>query len=123
MSIPVNFFITQGEDWFDGVNFNHDDNSPYDLTGVTFQAPVKNSYQANSVADFTITVINAPAGNATISMNAAVSSNLSAGKYLYNVMMLDAANNTTKIFGGLLTILPSTSVTAPNNGLPPYGIS
>ena len=124
MSIPLlDLFINQGEDWSSGMDFVNEDDSPVDLTGYTFQTAIKNSYfHGNVAANIAMTVINAPAGNVIASLNAATTGNLSAGTYVYDVVMIDTIGNSTKILGGNLTIKPSTNVNPPNNGMPANGI-
>lgn len=122
MTTRVDFFIPQGTDWSEGMNFTNDDNSPVNLTGYNLFGSVKASFYSNNViANLTLVVLNAAAGNAAISLNAATTSNMSAGKYVYTVDMLDNVGFTTRVLDGILTIRASTLVNPPNNGEPSNG--
>jgi hypothetical protein len=113
----VDLIVDQGSDWSEGINFNNDDGTPVDLTGYSFLGTLKTSFYSNTViANINVTIINAPVGNAAISMNSATSSNLSAGNYVYNINMIDNYGFVTKILGGLFTLRPSTLINPPPNG-------
>jgi hypothetical protein len=115
----LDLVIDQGTDWSTSLDFNNDDGTPVNLTGYLFSSVIKTSYFSNvNVSNFIVTVLNAPVGNAVMSMNAATSSNLSAGNYVYNVNMLDNAGLITNILNGVLVIRPSTLIVPPNNGAP-----
>lgn len=120
MSITrIDLVIDQGTDWSESVDFNNDDGTPVDLTGYSFLGSIKTSYYSNTtISNFIITVLNAPVGNAVMSMNSAITSNLSAGDYIYNVQMVDRSGFVTNIMNGLFTVRPSTLILPPNNGAP-----
>lgn len=115
----VDLIVDQGADWSESVDFNNDDGTPVNLTGYSFLGTLKTSYFSNTtIANFVITVLNAPVGNTVMSMNAATTANLSAGNYVYNVKMVDNLGLTTNIMQGIFTVRPSVLVVPPNNGSP-----
>jgi len=115
----VDLITDQGSDWSESIDFNYDDGTPVNLTGYSFSGILKTSYFSNTtIANITITVLNAPVGNTVMSMNAATTANLSAGNYVFNINMIDSSGFTTNILQGVFTIRPSTLVIPPNNGSP-----
>ena len=52
---------------------------------------------------------NAANGNVIISLNAATTTNIKAGRYLYDVKMTDTANVVTRVVEGIITITPQVT--------------
>ena len=110
MAAYTDLFIDQGTDFETSLDLIGDDGTPIDITGFTFKSQIRKSYySANASANLTITVLDAPNGNAMLSMTAANSSNIFPGRYVYDVKMKDSANTTTRVVEGILTINPQVS--------------
>lgn len=121
MNNQINLYIDQGSDWSTGLDFSNDDGTPVNITGYSFFSNIKTSYYTSNVlANLVVTALNPIAGNAMISLAGNVSANLSAGEYLYDILMIDTSNNVTRILNGILNLNPGiTNIAPPNIGLPP----
>jgi len=107
----TDLYVKQGADWFESADYLNDDNSPVDLSGYTFEGKFKTSYYAaNASGNLVIQILNASAGNTLLSMNSAVTANIAAGKYYYDVLMTDTFGNVTRVLEGILTVTPGVTI-------------
>ena len=67
------------------------------------------SFEAKSATNFSITVTDAAAGQITMTMSAANTSNVSSGRYVYDVLITSGASVKTRIIEGIITVLPSVT--------------
>jgi len=102
--------IDQGATYENTLDLIGDDGSAINVAGYVFSGQLRKSYYSkNPTANLTITVTNAASGNIVISLNAATTANIKAGRYLYDVKMIDIANTTTRIVEGIITITPQVT--------------
>jgi hypothetical protein len=100
-----------------GTTFNTiltltDDNTnlPINVSGYSINANIKKSYYSvNNTAVFTSTVNDAPNGNVTITISSGTSSNIKAGRYVYDVKITSPDSIVTRIIEGILTVTPRVS--------------
>jgi hypothetical protein len=85
-------------------------NLPINVSGYSINANIKKSYySANNTAVFTSVINDAANGNVTISISSEVSTNIKAGRYVYDVKISSPANVVTRIVEGIVTITPRVS--------------
>jgi hypothetical protein len=79
------------------------------LSGVT-SGQIRNSYYStNATASFS-TTMNVQNSTVTLQMSANVTANVVAGRYVYDVIVSDTANNTiTRILEGIVDVSPSVT--------------
>lgn len=107
MASQVELFCDQGTDFSYALDLSNDDNTPINLTGYTFTSSIRKSYYSSGVtANLTVTVISAAGGNVQISMNAATTANIKAGRYLYDVKMINGSSVTSRVIEGIITVYP-----------------
>jgi hypothetical protein len=107
MANQVELFCDQGSDFSYQIDLNNDDGSPLNVTGYTFKSSIRKSYYSSRVtANLTVTLISAVNGNVQISMNAATTANIKAGRYLYDVKMTDTQSVASRVIEGIITIYP-----------------
>ena len=102
--------VDQGTTYESTLDLVNDDGSAINVTNYIFSGQIRKSYYSNnSTANLTITVSNAANGNIIISLNAATTTNIKAGRYLYDVKMTDTANTVTRVVEGIITITPQVT--------------
>lgn len=107
MASFVELSLDQGTDFSVNIDLTNDDGSVINVTNYTFSSSIRKSYySANATANLTVTVANAANGNVILSMNAATSSNVKAGRYLYDVKMTNNSNVTSRFMEGIITVYP-----------------
>jgi hypothetical protein len=102
--------VDQGSTFETNLDLVADDGTSINLTNYIFSGQIRKSYYSNNAtANLTITVTDAANGNLNLSLNAATTTNIKAGRYLYDVKMTDTANTVTRIVEGIITITPQVT--------------
>jgi len=102
--------VDQGATFETNLDLVADDGTAINVTNYVFSGQIRKSYySANATANLTITVVSAANGNVNVSLNAATTANIKAGRYLYDVKMTDTANTVTRIVEGIITITPQVT--------------
>lgn len=96
------------------ISVNSNTGLPLNLSGYTGFSEIKKTYSSiNTTSSFIVTV-NAVAGHIILSMDANTSGNIVAGRYVYDVRVVDGSGNYTRIVEGILTVTPAVSNHASN---------
>jgi hypothetical protein len=102
--------IDQGATFETTLDLIADDGTAINVAGYVFSGQIRKSYYStNATANLDITISNSANGNVIISLNSATTANISAGRYLYDVKMIDTANTTTRILEGVVTVTPQVT--------------
>ena len=110
MASYTELYVDQGTDFESTIDLVEDDGSPVNVSSYVFTGQIRKSYYSSSpTANITFSIINAANGNVKMSMNAATTSNIVAGRYLYDVKMVDSSNTTTRLVEGIITINPQVT--------------
>jgi hypothetical protein len=104
-AIYNNLYLEQGATYNTNIVIKGD----YNLTG-TGNSQIRSSYySANSAASFNVT-IDAANSIINLSMTPDVTANIPAGRYVYDTIISDSANNiTTRILEGVISVSPSVT--------------
>lgn len=97
-----------------GATFNYVRRIADDVTGLsmnlvnhTARSQLRRSYySANASASFTCSVSSPANGEITLSLTANQTSQLKAGRYLFDVEVQAANNHVTRVLEGLVTVTP-----------------
>ena len=71
-----------------------------DITGYTFDAALKENYQATTDVDFTCSITDAGAGLFTMTLTDTQTGNLTPGTWVYDLRMTDTTGKITRMFEG-----------------------
>lgn len=106
MAQKVHLVIDQGTDFSSSISVEDENSEPIDISSNTysFRGQIRKTYESSSSANLTLTGTNE--GKLIISFSANSSANLAAGRYVYDVVMTDPANNTIRLVEGLVNITP-----------------
>jgi hypothetical protein len=63
-------------------------------------------YSANATANITCTLTDAPNGEITMSMTAANTALIKAGRYLFDLETVDTGGNVSRVLEGIITVTP-----------------
>jgi hypothetical protein len=103
-------FLEQGTTFTTNVTLDDINGVPYDLTGVTAKSQIRKSYySANTTAEFTVTIYSPNTGIILLSLTAPVTSNIVAGRYVYDVAIKDTANTVTRVLEGIVNVIPQVT--------------
>lgn len=107
MANQVELFCDQGTSFSYALDLSRDDGTALNVAGYTFASSIRKSYYSSGVtANLTISIINESSGNIQLSMNAATTTNIKPGRYLYDVKMINDQNTTFRVIEGIITVYP-----------------
>lgn len=102
--------VDQGTTFETSIDLVGDDGAAINIAGYVFQGQIRKSYYSSNVtANLTITTLSNTSGNVLVTIDAATTANIKAGRYLYDVKMTDTENIVTRIVEGVLTVTPQVS--------------
>jgi hypothetical protein len=101
-------YIDQGTDYSKKIVLRDEStNSLINVSGYTVRSQMRRSfYSTNASANITCTITDGANGEITLSLTPNVTSNIKAGRYIYDVETVDANNITTRIREGIINIYP-----------------
>lgn len=114
----TDLYIDQGADFETTLDLVADDGTPINLSGYSFISQIRKSYySANATANIAVVVTDSANGNTKLTLDSANTANIFPGRYVYDVLMKDVANTTSKIVEGIITVNPGVSrINAPSYG-------
>ena len=110
MATISNLFIDQSADFTTTVTINDSAGSALDLTGYTALAMIRKTYQSTTATTFTSTFVSPrTTGQITISLTDTQTAALEDGRYVYDLVITNAAGSKTRVVEGIATVNPSVS--------------
>lgn len=107
MATTKNLNIDQGATFTTNVYYI-DIKTPTSLSGYSVRSKLKRSYYSANAISFTAAIIDAANGIVSLNLDSTVTTNLVAGRYVYDVEAYDA-NSVIRITEGLVTVNPGVT--------------
>lgn len=104
MAQKVNIVLDQGTTFNTDFTFTDENDNPIDFT--TFQGSSQMRKSPISVTSHTFTVSLGNTGIIALSMNAATTSTITAGRYLYDLEVVSSSNVVSRLVEGIVTVTP-----------------
>ncbi len=101
--------IEQGASFSTTITVSDSTGAFTNLTSYTAAAQLRKSYYSSSSNNFTVAISNAANGEITMTMTAANTANLTAGRMLYDLLITSPTSVKTRVVEGIATILPSVT--------------
>lgn len=101
-----NLYLEQGTTFNATINVDDVYGSDYDLTGFTVSSQIRKSYYSSAPTATFSTSVNANTGSITLSLNAAVTANIAAGRYVYDTLITNQNQEVTRILEGVVDVSP-----------------
>lgn len=108
MATVNNLVIDQGTTFSLTITVADSNGNPLDLTGYTLRAQLRKSYGSTSYTNFTTASATPSDGELTISLTAAQTSGLRAGRYVYDIE-IDNEGEVTRVLEGIITVTPEVT--------------
>lgn len=108
MAIKANLIVDQGTDYSTTVNLTDDNDNIVDLTGYTAAGQIRKTYTSSNAVNFGI-VLESSNGVVRMSLTDTQTAAMAAGRYVYDVFVTNAANTTSRIVEGIVTITPRST--------------
>lgn len=110
MASISNLAIDQGTTYTATISVVNDSGTARNLTGYTGRAQLKRSYYTNSNTAFTVTIDNPTDGEIDLSLTATQTSALKAGRYVYDVELVETATNIVeRVVEGIVVVYPEVT--------------
>ena len=113
MAVFANLYIDQGSSFSSTVTVEDVNDNPVDIGGYTLRGQIRKSYASTTATNFTSTISDAVNGKFTIELSPVQTGALKAGRYVYDVEVINPSNVVTRVVEGQVTINPR--VTQPND--------
>lgn len=102
--------VDQGTTFETSLDLTNDDGTAINVANYIFTSQIRKSYySSNATANITVTIADAANGNVKLSMTAANTANIKAGRYLYDLKMTSTTNVTTRVIEGIITVTPQVT--------------
>ena len=108
MAVYANLTDDQGTDFSSSVDVTDSDGDPVALTGYSVAGQIRKHYNSSTKVDFVATVSNATAGIISLSLSAATTNAMKAGRYVYDVE-IDLSGTKTRVLEGQLEVTPGVT--------------
>ena len=103
----VELDIDQGTTFNFNLDLTEDDGSPKNITNYTITSSISKSYYSTTpTANLIVQIPSAANGNVTLTLSASTTSNIKAGRYLFDIKQVTPANVTSRIVEGIITVNP-----------------
>lgn len=107
MATTTNIVIDQGTTFSLDINMTLSDGSAKDLSDYTVTAQLRKSYYSSTSTSFTVVTVNAD-GKITLSLTAAETGALKAGRYVYDCEAA-SSSETLRVVEGIVTVTPQVT--------------
>jgi hypothetical protein len=101
--------VEQGANFSTTINVNDAAGAGQNLTSYSVAAQMRKSHYSTTAVDFTVSITDAFDGEITMTMTSANTSNLTPGRYVYDLVMTSPTNIKTRVVEGIATVLPSVT--------------
>lgn len=105
MAIKANLIIDQGTDYSTSINLTDDDGNVVNLSNYTANGQIRKTYSSSNAVTFGIT-LESGTGVVLLALTDTQTANMVAGRYVYDVVLTDNANVTSRIVEGIVTVTP-----------------
>jgi hypothetical protein len=100
--------MDQGASFNNVINLTDDlSNASLNILGYTVRSQMRRSYYSvNATANITCTITNSSNGEITMSMTAANTTLIKAGRYLFDLETVDLNGIVSRVLEGIITVTP-----------------
>lgn len=88
------------------------DGTPKNLASYSARSQMRKSYYSTTAIDFSINITDSSNGKISMELTAANTSNIRAGRYVYDVEIENDQSVVTRIFEGIVTVVPNVTKTS-----------
>jgi len=101
--------IEQGATFETTVNVNDVYNNPVNLANYSSKSQMRKSYTSSSSFGVNTIITNAPLGEITLSISAANTAVIPAGRFLYDLIITSNTGVVTRVVEGVAVVLPAVT--------------
>jgi len=111
MSAKANIIIDQGTDFSTTLTVTNDDKTATDLTGYSGAGQIRKHYNSTNItAEFVISFsIDRSDGALIASLPRSTTTNIPAGRYVYDIEITSSGDKRTRLVEGIATVTPQVT--------------
>jgi len=110
MAAKANIVIDQGADFSTTITVTDSAGAVVDLTGYTGRGQIRKHYTSTTATNFTVSFGTPRSdGKVTLSLSNAVTTDMEAGRYVYDAEIITAANVVSRLVEGIATVTPEVT--------------
>jgi hypothetical protein len=107
-SRKINLLIDQGSTYTNTLVLVDTFNQQIDYSGYSGQGQLRKYYTSSTAVSFAVNTDNAAAGEITLSLTAEQTSDIAAGRYVYDVELTNG-DVVTRVLEGMATVTPEVT--------------
>lgn len=107
---PLNLTIEQGSNFEIKLTVRNNNNSPLNMLSYTGSSLLKKHYTSTTSYPFTLTFLDRANGRIALSMTSSQTSNLSEGRYVYDIVLVSPNNLKTRVIEGSILVSPGVTL-------------
>jgi len=108
MALKANLVIDQGTTFASSIEVLDENDNAVQLQNYVARGQMRKTYSSSNAVNFTTTT---NTGMLVISLTASQTANIVAGRYVYDVELVDSQNTVVRILEGIVTITPEVTKT------------
>ena len=109
MATKANLVIDQGATFTAEIILTDPTGNPFDLSDVSVDAQMRRWFTSSTSISFNTEITDATAGVLILSLEADETAALTESRYVYDVLLTDAANVIIRVVEGIATVNPSVT--------------
>lgn len=109
MAAFTELYIEQGATFSSTVNVEDSQGTAVNLTSYTASSQMRKSYNSSSANTITSTITGTANGEITLSMTAANTANLTAGRYVFDLLITSPTSVKTRVIEGIIVVTPGVT--------------
>lgn len=108
MATKQNLYVDQGTSFLQTFTLRNPDGTPLDITNYTGRAQFRKEYTSTEAFSFTVS-LGGNTGVVTLSLAPNTSSNVAAGRYVYDLELESNTGVVTRLLEGFITLTPEVT--------------
>lgn len=109
-AVPLNLTIEQGSDFDVIFTVRKKDKTPLNLFSYTAESKLRKHYDAPTSVPFVVTFVDRVNGKIRLSLDYTSTSNLSEGRYVYDVILTSPNGKKSRVIQGSIIVSPGASL-------------
>jgi hypothetical protein len=105
----VELQIEAGATFTTEITVRESDGASKNLASYFARSQLRKSYYSTTATDFVVNITDAANGIISMGLSAASTANIRAGRYVYDVEIDNGQGVVTRIFEGIVTVLPNAT--------------
>lgn len=100
----LDFYIEKGTDWLRTITVKDSDGVAVNITGYTVRGQLRETHDASTKTDFTMTITDGAAGTFTVALTDTVTEGIEYNTGVYDVELVNLSGNVQRLLEGSVSL-------------------